>query len=165
MAFDIALIILGSICIIVGIIGCLVPVLPGPVMSYAGILLLQLSALRPFTTSLLVLYAVLTALVAILDYVIPIYGTKKLEGSKSGTWGSAIGLVLGVIFFFPIGIILGPVAGAFAGELISGKPMQKAFKSALGSFLGFLASVFIRLALSLAMAYHFVLAVVPLFSG
>jgi len=165
MAIDIVLIVIGSICVIVGIIGCLVPVLPGPVLSYAGIILLQFSSGRPFTTALMVLYAVLTALVAILDYVIPVYGTKKLEGSKYGTWGSALGLILGVIFFFPFGIILGPVAGAFAGELISGKSMQKAFKSALGSFLGFLASVFIRLALSLAMAYHFVVAVIPLFSG
>ncbi len=161
---DIALIIAGSICVITGVIGCIIPVLPGPIMCYAGLLLLQLTSGHPFTLSLLVIYAVLTALAALLDYIIPIYGTKKLEGSKYGIWGSAVGLLLGIMFFFPLGILLGPIAGAFAGELLSGRSAGRAIKSAFGSFLGFLASTVIRLVLSLAMAYHFGLAAYGIFA-
>lgn len=164
MTGDILLSILGGISILTGIIGCLVPVLPGPVMCLAGLVILQFSTAHPFTAGLLIIYAILTLAVFLLDYAIPVYGTKKLQGSKYGIWGSALGLVIGAIFFFPIGIIAGPVAGAFAGEVLSGKSVSRAFKSAWGSFLGFLASTAVKLALSFAMAYHFVVAVYSLFS-
>ena len=164
MTMDIALIIAGSICVITGVIGCIIPVLPGPIMCYAGLLLLQLTSGHPFTPSLLVIYAILTALAALLDYIIPVYGTKKFRGSKYGIWGSAVGLILGIMFFFPLGIVLGPIAGAFAGELLSGRSADRAIKSAFGSFLGFLASTIIRLVLSLAMAYHFALAAYDIFA-
>jgi uncharacterized protein YqgC (DUF456 family) len=165
MTGDILLSILGGISMLAGIIGCIVPVLPGPVMCLAGLFILQLTTAHPFTAGLLIVYAVLTLIVSLLDYAIPVYGTKKLKGSKYGIWGSAAGLLLGAIFFFPVGIIAGPVAGAFAGELLSGKSVSKAFKSAWGSFLGFLAGTAVKLALSFAMAYHFAVALYTLFSG
>jgi uncharacterized protein YqgC (DUF456 family) len=164
MAIDIVLLTTGGICMIVGIIGCVLPVLPGPILCYAGLILLQFSSKHPFSITFLVIYAILTVLVAGLDYVIPIYGTKKLEGSKYGIWGSAVGLVVGTIFFFPFGILVGPMLGAFIGELISGKTKDKALKSALGSFLGFLASTAVKLLLSLLMAYHFVINVINLYT-
>lgn len=152
---DLILITIGVILIIVGIIGCVVPVLPGPVISYGGLIFLQLSSKNPFSVHFLVIFALLTLLVSILDNVIPIYGTKKLQGSRYGIWGSAIGLVIGILFLFPFGIIVGPVIGAFAGELISGKPGSKAIQSAAGSFLGFLAGTAIKLILSASMTYYF----------
>jgi len=161
---DELLILLGFICTFAGIVGCLLPVLPGPVLSYAGLLLLQLSSGHPFSIQFLVLFAVLTAGMAVLDYVIPVYGAKKLSGSKYGTWGSGIGLAAGVIFLFPIGIIVGPVAGAFIGELMSGKTAKQALKPALGSFLGFLAGTTIKVMLSLSMAYYFVLTVYAIYN-
>ncbi|KPK00777.1 MAG: hypothetical protein AMK71_07935 [Nitrospira bacterium SG8_35_4] len=161
---DELLILLGFICIIAGIVGCILPVLPGPVLCYAGLVILQLSSGHPFTMQFLVMYAVLTAGMAVLDYVIPIYGTKKLEGSKYGIWGSGIGLLVGLVFMFPVGIIIGPMLGAFIGELISGKNAKKAFKPALGSFLGFLAGTMIKFMLSLSMAYYFVLTVYGIYN-
>jgi uncharacterized protein YqgC (DUF456 family) len=161
---DELLILLGFICIIAGVVGCILPILPGPVLSYTGLVLLQFSSGHPFSTGFLVMYAVLTTGVMVLDYVIPIYGTKKLEGSKYGIWGSGIGLAAGIIFMFPVGIIIGPVAGAFIGELFSGKKAGQAFKPALGSFLGFLAGTMIKFLLSLSMAYYFVLTVYAIYN-
>ena len=105
MTLDIILMIIGGILIITGIIGCILPVLPGPVLSYSGLLALQLTSPHPFSLQFMVIYALLTILVGVLDYVIPIYGTKKLKGSKYGIWGCIAGLVLGLFFFFPFGII------------------------------------------------------------
>jgi uncharacterized protein YqgC (DUF456 family) len=163
MALDVLLIVIGSICIITGIIGCMLPVLPGPILSYAGLLVLQFSSAHPFTIQFLFIYALLTIITGILDYVIPIYGTKKLEGSKYGIWGCTAGLILGIFLLFPFGIIIGPMVGAFAGELISGKTADRAFKSALGSLLGFLASMGLKLILCLSMAYHFALQIIKYF--
>jgi uncharacterized protein YqgC (DUF456 family) len=173
--FDISLIILSGLLITAGTIGCMLPVLPGPPLAYAGLLVLQVTSGHPFSTTFLVVYALLTAGVAVLDYIIPlvvyalltagvavldyiipIYGTKKLEGSKYGIWGSTIGLVLGILFLFPAGIVIGPMGGAFAGELLNGKKVKKALKSAVGSFLGFLAGGIIKLILCLSMAYYFI---------
>lgn len=155
MALDITLIILGGILMIAGTVGCILPIIPGPPLSYAALLVLQLSSKQPFSSTFLIIYAVLTVIVILLDYVIPIYGTKKFEGSKYGIRGSIVGMVLGLFFLFPIGIIIGPVIGAFSGEIISGKTMDKAFKSALGSLLGFLAGASIKFVLCISMAYHF----------
>ncbi len=156
IVLDYALISFGAILIVAGVVGSLLPVIPGPPLSYGGLLLLQFSSKNPFSTTFLVTYALLTILVLILDYLIPIYGTKRLEGSKYGVRGSTAGMVLGLIFFFPIGIIIGPMIGAFSGEMISGKTTKQAFKSAIGSFLGFLAGASIKFILCISMAFYFI---------
>jgi uncharacterized protein YqgC (DUF456 family) len=160
MTLDILLMVLGGICVIGGTVGCLLPVIPGPPLSYAGLLLLQFTSKHPFSTTFLTVYAVLTGLAIVLDYIIPVYGTKKFEGSKYGVWGCAAGLVLGIIFFFPFGILLGPVIGAFSGELLSGKTKGKALKSAAGSFLGFMAGASLKVILSLYMVYFFIASII-----
>lgn len=156
---DTILIISSGICILVGIAGCILPVLPGPLISYIGLILLQLTTKHPFTTMFLLIFATLTILVTILDYVIPLYGTKTLKGTKYGVWGSAIGLLLGIVFFPLIGIIIGPLIGAFLGEFITGKNLDKALKSTLGSFLGFMTGTAIKLALCFTMGYYFIVHV------
>lgn len=153
---DTVLIILGGLCIVAGIIGSLIPLLPGPPVSYLGLLLLHFTSQHPFSVKFLLIYATLTVLVVVLDNLVPIYGTKRFRGSSYGTWGTALGLVAGLLFFPPFGIIIGPVLGAFFGELISGKGTGQAFRSAVGSFLGFLAGTAVKVVLSLVMAYHFI---------
>jgi hypothetical protein len=106
--------------------------------------------------TVLVTFGVLTVASAVLDYVIPVYGTKKFEGSRYGVWGSMAGLILGIFIFFPLGLILGPAIGAFTGEVLSGKPPGRAIKPALGSLAGFLAGTGLRLALSIIMGWFFV---------
>jgi uncharacterized protein YqgC (DUF456 family) len=155
---DTLLIILGGICMGIGIIGCLIPVLPGPPISYIGLIILQLTSRHPFSTRFLIIYGILTVFIFVVDYVIPVYGTKKLQGSKYGIWGSAIGLIIGILFFLPFGIILGPLLGAFLGELVTGKDIARAVKSAMGSLIGFLAGTAIKLVLSITMAYYYVIS-------
>lgn len=152
---DLLLIAVGGVLILVGIIGCIIPALPGPPLSYAGLWCLQLSSKQPFSLRFLAIYAAATAVVLILDYVVPLYGTKKLGGSPYGIRGCFAGLVLGMIFFPPLGMVVGPFLGAFAGEMIAGQKAGTAIHSALGSFLGFVAGTVLKLSLAIIMAYHF----------
>jgi uncharacterized protein YqgC (DUF456 family) len=148
--------ILGGIMMIAGILGCLLPVLPGPPLSFAGLLLLHFTRFADFSTTFLITWGCVTILVTVLDYVVPIWGTKKFGGSKYGMWGAGIGLVVGIFFLPPIGIIVGPFAGAVIGEAIKGKNATSSFRAGLGSFLGFLAGVGIKLAASIVMTFYYI---------
>jgi uncharacterized protein YqgC (DUF456 family) len=87
--------------------------------------------------------------VYILDYIIPALGTKKFGGSKYGIIGTTVGLVVGLIFLGPFGIIIGPFVGAFIGELIyDNENSNRAFKAAIGSFIGFLFSTGLKFIVS-----------------
>jgi uncharacterized protein YqgC (DUF456 family) len=156
---DILWLIIGIIFMLVGIAGCLLPLLPGPPLSFAGLLILQLRETSPYSTEFLLWWAGITAVVTILDYFIPIYGTKKFGGSRYGVWGSGIGLVAG-LFFPPVGIILGPFIGAFIGEMIFSNNSQVAFKAALGSFLGFLIGTLLKVVVCLVMAWYLLLVII-----
>jgi len=146
----------GFILFIGGIVGCFLPILPGPGLCYLGLLSLQLTPNPPFSLNFLLLWAGITIGVVALDYLLPPLATKKFGGSRKGVWGSVIGLVLGLIFFPPIGILIGPMAGALAGEMIDGKSLKLAAKAALGSLSGFLAGSLIKLAVCLIMGHYFV---------
>lgn len=140
---------------LIGIIGCLVPVLPGPPLSYLGLILLHVSRFAQFSKSILIALAVVTVIVTIVDYVVPIWGTKKFGGSKYGTRGATVGLIIG-LFLGPAGIIIGPFVGAIVGELIFKDDMKYAIKAGFGSLLGFLTGVGLKLAASLVMTFYFV---------
>ena len=152
---DILLAVLGSLLMIVGILGCLLPVLPGPPLSYIGLLVLHFTSYADFSSTFLIIWACVVIIVTVLDYLVPIWGTKKFGGSKSGMWGAGIGLVFGLFFLPPLGIIAGPFAGAFIGEALTGKNSSDAFRAGLGSFLGFLTGVGIKLAASITMIVYF----------
>lgn len=157
---DIILIILGFICVIVGFLGCFLPILPGPPISFVALLLLEWTEKSPFDSDTLWTWGLITAGVTALDYVVPIYGTKKFGGTKRGVWGSTIGLVVGLIFFPPFGIIIGPFVGAFLGEMSTGKSTNEAaLRSAFGSFIGFLVGTLLKLIASGWMAWLFVVNV------
>jgi uncharacterized protein YqgC (DUF456 family) len=150
------LLLAGSIAlIIVGIIGCLVPVLPGPPLSYAGLLLLHASRFAEFSKNVLLILAIVAIIVTILDYIVPIWGTRKFGGSKYGARGATVGLIIG-LFLGPAGIIFGPFLGAFAGELIFKDDVKYALKAGFGSLLGFLAGVGLKLAASFAITFYFI---------
>ena len=140
---------------IVGIIGCLVPVLPGPPLSFAGLLLLHFSRFGDFGSSVLITLGAITLLVTILDYLVPIWGTRKLGGTKYGTRGATVGLVIG-LFLGPAGIIIGPFIGAFVGEMIFRDEIRYALKAALGSLVGFMAGIGLKLAASFIMTFYLV---------
>ncbi len=148
------LIIAGAICIVLGFIGSFFPVLPGTPVTYCGLLILQL-AYQPFTSTFLIVWALIVAAIMILDNVIPAYGTKKFGGSAYGIWGSLAGLFIGVFFFPPFGMIVGPLVGAFAGEILGGKSSDRALKSAIGSFAGLLVNTVMKVIASGIMGYYF----------
>lgn len=140
---------------ITGILGCVLPLLPGPPLNYAGLLLLHFTTRFQFSTDFLIFWAIITAIVYGLDIVIPVWGTKKFGGSKRGVWGSLIGLVAGLFFFPPFGIIIGPFFGAVIGELTSGKDSGAALKSGFGSFIGFITGTVLKLVASGIMTWYF----------
>lgn len=157
---DLILTILGFICIIVGLLGCFLPIIPGPPISFLAILFLEWTEKSPFDSETLWTWGLITVAVTALDYVVPIYGTRKFGGTKRGVWGSTIGLVVGLFFFPPFGIIIGPFVGAFLGEMSTGKADNKqAFRAALGSFIGFLVGTLLKLIASAWMAWLFVTSV------
>jgi uncharacterized protein YqgC (DUF456 family) len=104
----------------------------------------------------LVVWAVIVIIIQVLDFYIPIWGTKKFGGSKAGIWGATVGLVIGIFILPPIGIIIGPFAGAVIGEIITGKKSAEAFRAGFGSLMGFLMGIGIKLVASAVMTYHFI---------
>jgi uncharacterized protein YqgC (DUF456 family) len=152
---DYILLVLGILFMIIGIIGCLVPVLPGPTLSFIGLILLHLSRFGQFATSTLIILGSIAVAVTVLDYIVPAWGKRKFGGSKYGTKGATVGLIIG-FFLGPLGIVLGPLIGAFVGEMIFKDDLNYAFKAGFGSLLGFLTSIGLKLAASFVMTFYFV---------
>ncbi|MBO6532867.1 MAG: DUF456 domain-containing protein, partial [Muricauda sp.] len=118
---DIALLILGFLLMLVGILGSFLPVLPGPPISWVGLLLLYLTKAVPDNWWVLGVTFVIAIAITVLDYVIPAMGTKKFGGSKAGMWGTIVGLLVALVvpIFGPLGIIIWPFIGALVGELLN----------------------------------------------
>lgn len=146
---------LAVILVLLGIAGCLLPVLPGPPLSYFSLLLLQLTSWGDFNSDFLILWAIIAGLVTVMDYVLPVWVTRKTGGTKAGVWGALVGLLAGIFIFPPFGIIIGPFMGAMAGELIQGAEGNRAFRAGFGSFLGFLLGTGLKLISSLVMSWYF----------
>lgn len=155
---DIFLIGLSIICLVIGLLGCILPMLPGPPLAYVGLLLLHATEYAQFSSTQLwsCLFAVIV--VQILDYITPILGSKYSGGTKWGNWGCVIGTIMGV-FFLPLGIIIGPFIGAIAGELLGGRGLSQAMKAGLGSLVGFLLGTVVKLLLCGYLVYLFLVEV------
>lgn len=168
---DILLIILGAICLLLGLIGCVAPVLPGVPLSYLGLLLLHWTDRVQFSWQFLVVWGVVVVVIQILDYFIPAWGTKKFGGTKYGVWGSTIGLFVG-LFMGPLGIVIGPFIGAVLGELIyfnrhpqttlseteqnKNSNFNRALRAGFGSFIGLLTGTLIKVICCGVMIAYFV---------
>lgn len=153
---DIALLVIGFLCILIGILGSFLPVLPGPPISWLGLLLLHLTKAVPENWWFLGITLFFALLITIMDYVIPAMGTKKFGGSKAGMYGSIIGLLIGLFLPIPGGIIIGAFAGAFVGEMSKNTDKKVALKAAFGSFLGFLTGTFMKFLITIIYAGLFI---------
>ncbi|MBR9756806.1 MAG: DUF456 domain-containing protein [Algicola sp.] len=143
---DIILSIVGLLFVLTGIIGSFLPILPGPPISWVGLLLLYLTKAVEDNWWVLGITLVIALLVFVLDYIIPAMGTKRFGGSRKGMLGTTIGLIVAI--FFPVlgifGIIIWPFVGALIGELFNKTDSKMATKAAFGSFLGFLTGTFLK---------------------
>ena len=148
---DIVLLVIGFIFMLVGILGSFLPVLPGPPISWLGLLLLYLTKAIPDDWWLLGITLVIAIAVFVLDYIIPAVGTKKFGGSKAGMLGTIIGLLVALFFpvLGPFGIIIWPFVGALVGELSNKADQKTALKAAFGSFLGFLTGTFMKFVIAI----------------
>ncbi len=151
---DIFFLIVAVLCLLTGFVGCIAPALPGPPVSWVGLLLLKFTRFGAEVSWVwIAVLAAVVIFVTVLDYLIPMWGTKKFNGTKAGSWGAGIGMFIG-IFFAPLGIILGPFLGAFVFELFAGKSGKHSSKAAFGAFLGFLFGIGLKLiACAWIMAY------------
>jgi len=157
---DIVLVFISFLFMVLGVIGSFLPILPGPLTSWVGLLILHFTSAVPMNWTFLIITFSVALAIWLLDYIIPAMGTKRFGGSKAGIIGTSIGLIVGLIAPIPGGIIIGPFCGALIGELINKSEFKKAIKSALGSFLGFLASTFIKFVVAIIYFGFFIIKVV-----
>ncbi|MFA5659597.1 MAG: DUF456 domain-containing protein [Oscillospiraceae bacterium] len=162
---DAFLIFSGIILLLVGLSGCLIPGIPGPPLAYLSLLCMHFTKQHSFDWLALTIWAVITIIVTVLDYYIPVWGTKKFGGTRYGVWGSTIGLIIAVLIlpflgiiigpFGLTGILIGPFAGAVIGETVAGQSKERAIKAGIGSFIGFLAGTMMKLTVVFIIGFIF----------
>lgn len=153
LALQILAVILG----IVGLVGCILPVIPGPPLSWAGLLLIYFTHPDGMTTRLLIIWLVIAMVVTILDYLVPSWVTSLTGGSKAAARGTLVGMIIGIIFFPPWGMIAGSFLGALVSEIIfNGRDVMGSLKPAFGSFIGFLLSTGLKLTASGVMLFYII---------
>lgn len=151
------ILIIGFLFLLIGLFGAILPVIPGPPLSWVGLLLIYLTSIVPINYTVLGITLFLAILVTILDYIIPAWGTKKFGGSKYGIIGTTLGLLVGLVIPIPFGIIIGAFLGAFFGELYNeSRNTNKALKASFGAVVGFFISTGLKLLVSLIYLVMFI---------
>ena len=138
--------------LLLGLIGSVLPIIPGPIMSYLGILVLYFFTDNIFSNNEIFIYSIITALVFSSDYILQFLGVKKLGGQKNALYGTFFGIFAG-LFFAPLGLLLGPFLGAFLGALKDNKEQKQAMRIAIGALLGFICGTFLKLLYSVFVIY------------
>ena len=138
--------------LLLGLIGSVLPIIPGPIMSYLGVLVLYFFTDTFFSNNEIFIYGIITAFVFSSDYILQFLGVKKLGGQKNALYGTFFGIFLG-LFFAPLGLLLGPFLGAFLGALKDNKEQKQAMRIALGALLGFICGTFLKLLYSVFVIY------------
>lgn len=156
---NVVLIIIGLILAIAGMVGCILPVLPGPILSFCALILISWTKnWQIFSQTFLIVMGAVTALLILLDYVAPALGAKKYGASRRGLWGSAIGMIIGIFFIPPWGMIVGAFIGALVGELAAGKSGSKALRAGWGILIGNVLGVGLKLAFTAVVLFYYIKA-------
>ena len=152
---DTFLAIAAVICGVVGIVGAVLPIIPGTILSYAGLVLAFCTENSAISKGQLWLWGVISVVVIVLDYILPGYFSKLFGGTKAGITGATVGVLLGALVLGPVGIILGPFVGAIVGELINQRQaIDKAIVVGFGSLLSFFVGTGIKLIAAGWMMYY-----------
>ncbi|TVQ65274.1 MAG: DUF456 domain-containing protein [Balneolaceae bacterium] len=152
---EILIIVIASLFLIAGLIGAFIPVVPGTPLSYIGILVFHFGMGGVFSWLFLISWGIVVVITTTMDAYLPAEGARRSGGSKLGIYGALLGALLGLFFFPPAGIVIGPVIGAFAGELVAGKQSGSALKAAMGSFVGYLVATGLKVGVAIILAYQF----------
>jgi uncharacterized protein YqgC (DUF456 family) len=152
-------IVIGSILMLLGLAGSILPILPGPPLSFIGLFLLALLKhfSPPLTPTLVIILAIVTIIVIVMDFIIPLMGAKRYGASKWGVWGSVLGMAIG-IFWSPFAMLVGAFIGAVVVEWLIGKKKGEALRAGWGVVMGTLFATILRLGVSGMMTYYFALA-------
>jgi uncharacterized protein YqgC (DUF456 family) len=155
------IVIIGFILILLGLIGSVVPVLPGPPLSFLGLLLLAFfrNFEPPLTILLIVIMTFVTLAVTLIDHFLPMFGARKYGASKWAVWGAVIGMIIG-FFYPPFGVLIGAFIGAVLLEWLVQKKKGQALKAGWGVFISFLWGTALKLGLCGVMTYYFVKALI-----
>lgn len=154
----ITLIIFGSAALLTGMVGCVLPVIPGPVVAFLSLVILDLARdWQAFSmTFLLVMGMIALLLSLLLDYLVSLAGARKYGASRAGLWGSVIGMLIGMIFFPPLGIFLGALVGAVVTEVLVGKKTGEAMRVGWGIFVGNMVGIVVKFAYCLMVLFFFI---------
>ena len=150
------LLIIGLLISLAGLAGCIFPILPGPPLSYGALILMALVK-HPFSWTFMIIMGVIAAVVTILDFILPAAWAKKYGGSKWGVWGSVAGMLIGIFFIPPWGMLVGGFIGAVLGEMIAGKKGRDIFKAGWGVFIGTVAGTILKLIASGIMLFYYII--------
>ena len=146
--------IIAFVLLILGLLGSIIPGLPGPPLSFIGILLIHFFTGTQFSTSFLLTWAVIVILVFLLDYFMQVWGVKKFGGGRKAILGTFLGLFMGLLFP-PVGLLIGPFIGAFIGALLEVQgDNTRALNVAIGSFIGFVTGTILKLVVSSVLLYY-----------
>jgi len=152
---------IGTLLILLGFIGSLLPILPGPPLSFIGLLLFALirNFSPPLTPTLMVILLIVTMGVTLIDYLLPLFGAKRYGASKWGIWGAIGGMMIG-IFFSSFGMILGAFIGAVLVEWFVSRKEGQALRAGWGIIMGSLLGMVLKLGTSGIMAYYLIRTVI-----
>ncbi|MDE6569992.1 MAG: DUF456 domain-containing protein [Alistipes sp.] len=138
---------------VLGIIGAVVPALPGPLLGYGGLLCIAAASYTQVGAQTLWIWGAVTAVVTAADYFLPGWMAKRFGGSRAGVVGATVGAVAGIFVFPPVGILLGPFLGAVIGELLhDSSDTARALQVGIGSFLAFLVGTGLKLCVTIGLA-------------
>jgi len=140
---DVLIYVLSFLLLVGGIVGCVLPILPGAPLGYAGLLLLHFTGRADFSTTQLVTWLIIVVILQVVDFITPLLGSKYTGGSEFGNRGCVAGTLIGM-FFLPWGIIVGPFIGAVAGEMLGGSDLSHAIRAGIGSLIGFLVGTLLK---------------------
>jgi len=153
----IVLIIFGLLLALIALVGCILPFIPGPPLSFLALIILSYAKdWEPFTSTFLIIMAGLTILLTTLDYVVPAAGAKRYGASKLGMWGSITGMLIGLFLLPPWGMFIGAIAGVLVGELVAGKEGKKALRAGWGVIVGNMVVIGLKLAFSGVILFFYV---------